>query len=264
MKEKKITLNSIVLYVIAFLLTTIIHEFGHAIIGLINGSKPILHHNYVEHLNSNNLLLLQKVSISLAGPLISLIQGLLIGSLFIKTQKHSLYKLFLLWFSILGLTNFFGYLMTGPIFQKGDIGKVFLLLNTPLILQIIIAFIGAALLFYMGYKLTIPFLEFSNNEKCISDAKSRENYAFKIIIIPWIIGATIVTILYLPVIAIVSIIYPLTSGMIFIFPWKNAKHITNLKISKDNKIGKYSFGLYLILIVLLVVFKIYLAPGIML
>ncbi len=45
MKEsQKIILNSTVLYVIAFLLTTIIHEFGHTIIGYIYGSNPILHH----------------------------------------------------------------------------------------------------------------------------------------------------------------------------------------------------------------------------
>ena len=35
MKEKQIIfINSTVLYVITFLLTTIIHEFGHALIGL--------------------------------------------------------------------------------------------------------------------------------------------------------------------------------------------------------------------------------------
>ncbi len=265
MKEKqRIILNSTVLYVITFLLTTIIHESGHAIIGLINGSEPILHHNYVEHLNSNNLLITQKVSISLAGPLISLMQGLFIGLIFIKTQKQSLFKLFLLWFSILGFSNFFGYLMTGPIFQKGDIGKVFLLMNFPLILQIIIAIIGGVILSYMAYKLTIPFLEFCTKKECISDAKSRENYAFRIIIIPWIIGSTIVTLLYLPIIAIVSVIYPLTSGMIFIFPWKNSKRITNLKISRVNKIGKYSFNLYILFIISLVVFKLFLAPGIIL
>ncbi len=265
MKEKqKIILNSTILYVIAFLLTTIIHEFGHAIIGLINGGEPILHHNYVEYLNIDNLRISQKITISLAGPVLSLIQGILIGLIFIKIQKQSLFKLFLLWLSVLGLSNFFGYLMTGPIFQKGDIGKVFFLTNTPLILQIIIAVIGTAILFYIAYKLTLPFLEFCNKKECISDAKLRENFAFGIIIIPWIAGAIIVTILYLPVIAIVSIIYPITSGMIFIFPWKNAKRIRNLKISKVNNIGEYSFGLYLIFIISLVVFKYILAPGIIL
>ncbi len=265
MKEKeKIILNSTVLYVTAFLLTTIIHEFGHAIVGFINGSNPILHHNYVEYLSINNLSVFKKVLISLAGPLFSLIQGLLAGLMFFKTKKQSFYKLFLLWFSILGFSNFLGYLMTGPIFLQGDIGKVFLLMNIPLIPQLFIAFIGATILFYLGYKLTIPFLKFSYKEEWIFSAKSRGNFTFKIIILPWLIGATIVTILYLPVIAIVSIIYPITSGMIFIFPWKNAKRITNLKISKYNQIGKYSFDLYLLFLILIVVFKLFLAPGIVL
>ncbi len=265
MKEsQKIILNSTVLYVIAFLLTTIIHEFGHAIIGYIYGSNPILHHNYVEHLKIENLPVFNKVFISMAGPLFSLIQGFLAGFMFFKTKNQSYYKLFLLWFSILGFSNFLGYLMTGPIFQKGDIGKIFLLMNIPLILQLFIAFIGTAILFYLGYKLTIHFLKFSYKEEWIFSAKSRENFAFKIIILPWLIGASIVTILYLPIIAIVSIIYPVTSGMIFIFPWKNAKRITNLEISKDNKIGKYSLGLYLLFLILIVIFKLFLAPGIVL
>ena len=187
MKEsQKIILNSTVLYVITFILTTIIHEFGHAIIGYINGSNPILHHNYVEHLKINNLPVYKKVLVSMAGPLFSLIKGFLTGFMFLKTKKQSLYKLFLLWFSILGFSNFLGYLMTGPIFQKGDIGKVFLLMNIPLILQLFIAIIGAAILFYLGYKLTIPFLKFSYKKEWIFSAKYRENFAFRIIILPWL------------------------------------------------------------------------------
>jgi len=265
MKEnQKISINSTVLYVIAFLLTTIIHESGHAIIGLINGSEPILHHNYVEHLGIDQLSIFQKVSISLAGPLFSLVQGLVVGLLYLKIKKQSFCKLFLLWFSVLGFFNFFGYLMTGPIFKMGDIGKAFLLTNTPLVIQIFIAIIGAAILFYIAYKLTIPFLQFSYKQEWIADPKLRKDFSFNIIILPWIIGSLIVTILYLPIIAIVSIIYPITSGMIFIFPWQNAQRINNLKSSDNIKIGDYSVLLYLLMLILIVVFRVFLAPGIVL
>jgi len=261
-ENQKIIINSTVLYVITFLLTTIIHEFGHAIVGVINCSQPILYHNYVEHLAINQLSILQKVSISLAGPIFSLIQGILAALLFLKIRKQSLFKLFLLWFSILGFSNFFGYLMTGPIFQEGDIGNVFLLLNIPVILQIIIALIGAIILFYIAYKLTTPFLLFSYKQEWLSEPKLRKEFLFKIIIIPWLIGAIIVTILYLPVIAIVSIIYPFTSGMIFIIPWKNAKRVNNLKASKIIKIGEYSYPAYFSMVILILVFKLILAYGI--
>ncbi len=263
MKQNRIIfINSTVLYVIAFLLTTIIHEFGHAFIGLIHGSQPVLHHNFVEHLNINQLSNYQKISISLAGPIFSLVQGLIIGFFYLKTKKQSLCKLFLLWFSVLGFSNFFGYLMTGPFFKMGDIGKVFSLTNTSLTLQIIIGIIGAAILFYIAFKLTIPFLKFSYKQEWLVEPKSRKDFSFNIIILPWIIGSIIVTILYLPIIAIVSIIYPITSGMIFIFPYKNAKRINDLKPSMNIEIGKYSVLLYFFMVILIIAFRVFLAPGI--
>ncbi len=263
MKEKQfIILNAAILYVIAFLLTTIFHELGHALAGAHFGSQPVLHHNYVDYHAINQLPAIKKVYIALAGPLVSLLQGILAGWLFLKIKKQTLSKLFLLWFSILGLANFFGYLMTGPIFQEGDIGKVYQLLHTPFILQIIIAVAGAVILFYAAFQLTVPYLQFSYQPIWVSNAKSRKQFALHIIIFPWLIGATIVTVLYLPVIAVVSIIYPFTSGMIFIFPWKHAKRVNNIRCSEDMGIGKPSVILYASLIVLIIVFRGVLAPGI--
>ncbi len=263
MKEKRnVILNSTILYIIAFLITTIIHEFSHALAGVLNGSEPVLHHNYVEHLAISHLSALQRVSISLAGPISSLIQGLLAGWIYLTSQKQKPLHLFLLWFSALGFSNFFGYLMTGPLFRAGDIGKVYLLLKLPLPIQIIIAVIGAAVLFFIAYKLTVPFLQFSYRQEWVVDEHSRKNFAFGIIILPWIIGSSIVTILYLPIIAIISIIYPIMSGMVFIFPWQNARRIKSVELSKDTKIGEPSVLLCFLLAVVIIGFKLILASGI--
>ena len=61
------------------------------------------------------------------------------GSFFLISQKQKLGHLFLLWFSILGFNNFLGYLMTGPLFKVGDIGKTYLLLEVPCLIQIVLA-----------------------------------------------------------------------------------------------------------------------------
>jgi len=263
MKERlNIIINSTFLYVIAFLATTIIHELSHALIGVLNGSNPILYHNYVEHTSLAHLSILQQVSISLAGPVSSLFQGLIIGGLYLKSKNQTPLRLFLLWFSVLGFTNFFGYLMTGPLFQIGDIGKVFLLLNVPFFIQLVFAILGAIMLLFMAYKLTTPFLQFSFMEKWLVDKYSRKNFSFGIIILPWVIGSIIVTFLYLPIIAIVSIIYPILSGMVFIFPWQNAQRVENILLSKNKRIGEPSIMIYLSLVVLIIVFKFILASGI--
>ena len=265
MSEKNIiTINSAVLYVLAFLLTTIIHEFMHAIIGSSFGSNPILHHNYVEHLSVENLTINQKVTVALAGPLISLTQGILSAIAYIKIRyiPHRLIHLFLLWFSVLGLFNFLGYLMTGFIFKAGDIGKSYNLLNAPFWIQILLAITAATCFVSVAYKITTPYLRFSYHEKWLNDGKSRKNFSFHTLFLPWIIGSCVITILYLPIIALISIIYPILSGMIFIFPWQNAEGIKNVEISTNQEIGKLSYKWIVLLIIFVIVFRFILKPGI--
>lgn len=261
-KKLGITLNSTMLYVIAFLLTTILHEFFHALSGIICGSSPVMHHNYVVHFSIEQLSVSQKVFIALAGPTISLIQGIGAGFAYLKSSGQKPIHLFLLWFAVLGFNNFLGYLITGPLFKKGDIGKAYLLLDTPLWIQIIIAVSGAALLLLMAYKLTAPFLKFSYNPEWTDSGTSRKNFSFYILILPWIIGSGIITVLYLPIIALISIIYPVMSGMIFIFPWQNAERIKQVPVSTHKGIGKPSVITFCVLVILTVAFKTGLAPGI--
>lgn len=262
MKDRYIiTVNSITLYVIAFLLTTIVHELAHAFAGLLYNGEPVLHHNYVEHL-TDHLSIRQQVIIALAGPIASLIQGIIAGIVYFKSKRRGLIELFILWFFILGMFNFLGYLMTGPMFQSGDIGKVHLLLNIPLLIQILIACVGAAILLIVAYKLTTPFLEFSYEEAWTNSIKSRKSFSFHILIMPWIIGSMLVTVLYLPIVAIVSIIYPFMSGMVLIFPWQNAARIENIVPSNNKSIGQISAVSLFILGALIIVFRFFLLPGI--
>lgn len=226
------------------------------------GSSPVLHHNYVEHLSPGKLTTIQNVTIALAGPILSVTHGILAGIAFLKSKKYNLSTLFLLWFAILGLNNFLGYLMTGFLFQQGDIGKVFLLLDVPLSVQSVEAVLAALALLFMAYKLTRPFLKFSYNPQWVDSEQSRVNFSFHIIILPWIIGSAIVTVAYLPIQAIVSIIYPVMSGMVFIFPWQNARQIKSVPVSEEKENGKISKTAIGLLIALVLIFKLILAKGI--
>ncbi|WP_299668159.1 hypothetical protein [uncultured Polaribacter sp.] len=260
----KITMNSTLLYIIAFLLTTIIHEFMHAFTGWSFDSNPVLHHNYVEHFSIEHLATNQKALIALAGPVISLIQGILssLAYLRIRGKSHKLIHLFLLWFSVLGFFNFLGYLTTGFLFHKGDIGKVYNLLNIPLWIQIFLAIIAALLLVYVAFKMTAPYLRLSYKHAWLKDGKAKMNFSFHVLFLPWLIGSLIITVLYLPVIALISIIYPIMSGMIFIFPWKNADSIKEIIPSSNKEIGKLSYMGLGALILLILLFKLVMAPGI--
>lgn len=70
--------------------------------------------------------------------------------------------------------------------------------------------------------------------------------------------------LYLPVIAVISIIYPVMSGFVFIGPWQNGEKITDVLASKSTDNENISFKYISILILLSLIFKFVLQPGIIL
>lgn len=249
-------------YVLAFLCTTMLHELAHALAGLRLGSEPVLYHNYVEHLHMELLTSSQIIGIALAGPLTSLLQGLIAAGFFMKTRKRGLPQLLLLWISVLGFTNFLGYVMTGPFFQVGDIGKSYALSGIGITVQIILAIVAALGLLFVANRMSRPFLEFSYREDWIKPEKNAVNFSFSILFLPWMIGSVMVTFLYLPMIHIVSLIYPVMSGMIFIYPWKNAARIKNVRLSAQHKTGDFSTALFGIFIVVVVIFRWVLIPGI--
>lgn len=257
-----LVINSAVCYVLAFLLTTVLHEFGHAIVGSLLGSSPVLHHNYVEHLDRESLPVMHQAWIALAGPLVSLAQGLLLLLVVRRRSGGGLFSLFLLWCMLLGFGNFLGYLMTGPFFSAGDIGKVYALLAVPMVFRICIAVVGGAALAWVAYFSTRPFLQFAERSSIVEEASSRKAFNFRVIILPWLIGATLITLLYLPVVAIVSIIYPITSGMVFIFPWKNAKRVKDARALGAASLLLPAWGWYGALLLAVLGFRLVLAPGI--
>jgi hypothetical protein len=259
---RHVTINSTVLYALAFLLTTILHELAHALTGVLLGSDPILHHNFVEHRSVEHLSPQQQIAIALAGPVISLVQGVVAGFIFLKSRKRRLTELFVLWFAVLGFNNFLGYLMIGHVFSAGDIGKVYATADTSPWIQILFAVIGAALLLFIAYKMTRPFLEFSSRSEWLSEGASRKRFSLHILILPWIIGSAVITLLYLPIVAIVSIIYPVMSGMVFIFPWQNAVNATQVRPASTQSLQRTSTAVLIVFVLVAGVFRLILAPGI--
>lgn len=261
-ERSNIIIHSTICYVLAFMFTTIVHEFAHAFSGWLSNSEPIMHHNYVEHLAIENLTNSQKIGTALAGPLISLIQGFLMGGSFFRTQKRGLLQLFMLWAAVLGFNNFLGYVMTGPAFSIGDIGKAYDLIGTPMSLKILYSLLAAIGLLFVANRMTRPFLEFAYKKEWVTPEDNAPKFSFRIIIIPYIIGSVIITFLYLPFINIISIIYPIMSGMIFIYPWQNARIIKNIKLSDNPSIGQLSWKAFIILIMMICLFRFVLPKGV--
>ena len=126
--------TAILLYIAAYLLTIVLHEVGHATMALALGDHPVLYNTSVQNTNQQ-LSSRAHVLIAAAGPLLSLLQGVVLLLLVRRGRGAGPSALFWLYMSVFGLINFFGYLMIAPLVKGGDTGQVVARLHVPAAMQ---------------------------------------------------------------------------------------------------------------------------------
>ena len=168
----------------------------------------MLYHNYVSAPDEELEIHIRITSI-LAGPIISLLQGILFGILMYSYHPKRIIHLLFLWLSLLGFVNFFGYLTLTPLSVAGDTGKVAEMLNIGMIWRVLIA-LGGILIFIIIIlregKLFSYFIPEGNN------LKERRKYTYSIMFYPIIIGSLIKSLFAFPIPALISILYTATSS----------------------------------------------------
>jgi hypothetical protein len=198
------------LFVIATIWQQTLHEMAHFIAAIIFHSKNIsLHHNYVQH-DSSDLSLNAKLIIASAGPFFSLLMGILFQFICVSYTKRNLLFLFFVFMSVFGYINFGGYLLISPFFKGGDTGFVFLKLGFPIWLTILLAIGGAVFLFYAIKMLSKYFVQMAS-EGIINDKLERRTFINSLVKYPLYLGVIITTLLNLPVVVILSLLYPICS-----------------------------------------------------
>ncbi len=205
--------HSILIFVLSFVSNTIIHEGAHAIMAKACGLHPVLHHNYVSTSGQEDSTHVVKILIPAAGPLMSLLQGIIFLFLLRRRNHKSLTTLFFLWMSVMGFINFGGYLMLTPLVPYGDTGKVFALLNSPQWLKWVVSLLGLGGLMKLILSLAPDF------EAQVPADRTDQNYipgkfANLLIALPVIAGCAVTSLLSLPVPTFISIIYPAASPFI--------------------------------------------------
>jgi hypothetical protein len=130
-------------YTAAFLLTVLLHELGHALVSKALGGQPVLHNTYVDSRNQH-LPAGSEVAIALAGPLLSLAQGVLFLTLAWRRRGAGDATLFRLYLGLFGIINFMGYVLTGPFVPYGDIGRAEALGHVPTWATVVLAVLATA------------------------------------------------------------------------------------------------------------------------
>jgi hypothetical protein len=223
-------MNSSVLLCMAAVLQMSLHEFGHFIAAIFYNAKPILFHNSVNY-NDKEVGSLANIFIAAAGPVMSLLVGLIFQSLASPKRKNVVVRLFLTYMSAFGYIGFFGYLMVAPFFTYGDTGFVLNSLGSPQWLIIVLAISAVPCLFFLMRSLARPIISVMSHETAIVFA-SRGKFIRLLILYPLFIGIGGYTLLNLPVPTVLSLIAPLAS------PWTLA-WVYGDYLKKEP--GKYGF-----------------------
>ena len=256
---RNVLVNSSVSRVVSALLTTIIHEFGHFSVSLALGNSTTLYHNRVST-HGENPDFVNQLLIPMGGPLISLLQGIICMLLF-KKIKNGIISLLVLWLGISGLMAFFGYMMIAPLAKEGDTGKIFELLELPLLYQFIIALLSLLIFTFMLLFFHRDFQNFIP-EDVNDDKLKRVKWARLLIMYPVLIGIVITSILTFPMVVFLSLLPSIMMPfMLFMIYGRMVNSNDKIEKEQNKDITELSLALIIILILAIVLNRV-LASGI--
>lgn len=207
----RLLLHSTLAFVVGFLLSTILHEGAHALTARVLGLHPVLHHNYVSTPDADSAL--AAWAVPAAGPLMSLVSGIVAVGLARLPARRSVWTLVALWLGVHGLIGFFGYVMLGAFVPYGDTGRIWAIVGMPEAVRwvLAVAALGALIVAVRGLA---P--DFADHGIPLEPGPRRAEVriANRVVAWPIVIGAVVVTLLALPVPTVASLMHPLTSPFV--------------------------------------------------
>lgn len=133
--------DSVLAYGSALLITATVHEFGHGLTALLFGQHPTVYGLHEEDIASSATAV---GVIAAAGPIVSLIVGLIFLAIHKRLRGQGFGRYLTLWLGLLGIATFFGYLLTAPFYKDGDVYKVLAALGLASPLFSILSFLVGA------------------------------------------------------------------------------------------------------------------------
>ena len=252
--EKNVLLNSTMIRVISGLLTTIIHELGHFLVSIVLGNSATLYHNRVET-HTENLDFFSQIAIPMGGPVISLFQGVLCMLIY-KRIKKGAGSLLILWMGISGLMAFFGYMMIAPFSTIGDTGKIFQLLEIPMIWQVLISIASLILFTLLLMRFHLDFERFVP-EVIVDGRRVRAKWARLLIMFPLLVGILFNTLMQFPIVHFLSLLPSLMMPfMLFMVYGQMIMSKSIIEKSRNKDVTKFSVPILALLIMVIIAYRL--------
>jgi hypothetical protein len=241
------------IFVIAFLITTMVHELAHGVVSCIAGNQPVLHHVFVKH---NKMTERKRAVVASAGPLVSLCQGVVFVAIFywVSVAAGGL-QLFILWLGMHGLINMFGYLMTTPFVPNADLGIISRCLKWPGWFNWLLALLGLALVTAVGFWMRDLLFQALPIEASVLSATAQSKVVLLYAIVPWLLGSVAIIFLTMPAPHWISYAYPVLSGFFLIVTYSSAGSLEVFHGGVSVWAGVHLGGWIFLLLVVVIIFR---------
>jgi len=250
-----VILNATIAFVIVAILSMTLHEAGHFLASVSIGYPAILHHNYVQH--SEEPIQVRLIS-SAAGPLTSLLIAVVFHCLVQRRSFMGITALTMIYMSMLSYAGFFGYLAIAPFYAYGDTGFILRTLACPVWLIVVMALAGVAAAFFVIRSFGIHLVALMD-EATATDLHTRKKALYDLIFFPLFLGMIVTTLLNLPAPTPLSLIAPLTSPLMILWPFRHYATVPGVYYT-GNHLQKLSVAGIILLAVVVVINRL-LVPG---
>lgn len=195
-----ITINSTIMYLIAFVAIYIVYQMAVIFTANNFGISGVLYYYTVFWPIGNSSPLwfpyYKIILITGSGPFISLLIGLIFFRVLVPYAKNPVLKLFYLWIALHALNMFFGGFVSGVTTSDG-FGYVALWLRMNIVFRIFFSLVFLFGLAAFGYYSTRYFLETALSPSFLTQEK-RRLFLFYHVLLPSILGAAIVILVRIP------------------------------------------------------------------
>lgn len=190
--------NSVALYMVAYLIVYMIYQFTVLVTASFWGLDSVLFYYDLAFNDFSPLWYrLNIIIITLSGPLISVLIGILVYNYLVKRVKSRVWlKLFYLWIAFHGFNFFLGAFASGVSFDEG-FGYVASWLYLNIFWKIFISLVFLFILGIIGYYATPRFLETSNSAYRIRK-ENRARFLLSQAVIPVFAGGLIIFLIRIP------------------------------------------------------------------
>ncbi|MCB1221784.1 MAG: hypothetical protein H7A35_08020 [Planctomycetales bacterium] len=196
-------------FVIAFALTTFLHEIAHALVAVACNVACTLYHTSVNY-KDPDVPDASRIAIAAAGPLFSLLQGML-GLLLARRLSPGMARLFWLYCGSMGMMVFLGYIAIGPFVPYGDSGQIIRILSLGQSLTIPLAVLAMFGLAWTFRSITRPLRD---DLLHIRQGMSEPRPSIAILaLLPLLVGGVLNVALSLPAPTFLSLVLPVSVSL---------------------------------------------------